>query len=276
MDSNVRFSYWCYNCGKFVREFVGVCLECESEFIEEIEAPSLSTHTESMNINTNYSFRLRKHKNNPRSFNTAIIIRGGDGVNGGERGSDYELYYDEGSGLLLPCSPAVQDSLRDVGYVLTRLAQTQTDGPCQRASKAVVESVPVIEISDCHVSNELHCAVCNEVFELGSEAREMPCKHIYHTDCILSWLSLKNSCPVCRHELPTDMDGGLNMPGAPRIILLELVIINGEYDRSSSAIRKFFRNIFPFFRRNSTPSPTYSSRYWELVDSCGLHWKRLL
>ncbi|RZC76514.1 hypothetical protein C5167_000632 [Papaver somniferum] len=245
MDSNGRFSYWCYKCGKFVREFLGVCLECESEFIEEIETPSLSTHTESINLssdNTNYRFHLRKRKNHPRSFNTAIIIRGGDGVNDGERGSDYELYYDEGSGLLLPCSSAVQDSLRDVGYVLTRLAHTQTDGPCQRASKAVVESTPVIEISDCH---ESHCGVCHKVFELGSEYREMPCKHIYHTDCILPWLSLKNSCPVCRHELPIDMDGGLNIPGAPRILLLELVIINGVYDRSSSTIRNVFRNMFP-------------------------------
>ncbi|KAL4612616.1 hypothetical protein ACB092_08G213200 [Castanea dentata] len=46
------------------------------------------------------------------------------------------------------------------------------------------------------------CAVCLDEFSIGSEARRMPCSHIYHQDCIVLWLGTSNLCPMCRYRLP--------------------------------------------------------------------------
>ncbi|KAE9467041.1 hypothetical protein C3L33_01051, partial [Rhododendron williamsianum] len=75
------------------------------------------------------------------------------------------------------------------------------------ASKSAVEALPSINISDqllASDSSDSQCAVCKDTFQVGEEAKQMPCKHLYHSDCILPWLEMHNSCPVCRYELPTD------------------------------------------------------------------------
>ncbi|KAA8541482.1 hypothetical protein F0562_025445 [Nyssa sinensis] len=73
------------------------------------------------------------------------------------------------------------------------------------ASKSAVEALPSIKADDQLLSSDLaQCAVCKDAFEHGMEVKQMPCKHVYHSDCILPWLELHNSCPVCRYELPTD------------------------------------------------------------------------
>lgn len=73
------------------------------------------------------------------------------------------------------------------------------------ASKSAIEGLPIIKITkEMLDSDSSQCAVCKDTFEVGSEAKQMPCKHIYHSDCIHPWLEMHNSCPVCRYELPTD------------------------------------------------------------------------
>lgn len=73
------------------------------------------------------------------------------------------------------------------------------------ASKSAVENLPNIKITKQLLESDYSdCAVCKDSFELDEEAKQLPCKHMYHQDCILPWLELHNSCPVCRYELPTD------------------------------------------------------------------------
>ncbi|CAL4989647.1 unnamed protein product [Urochloa decumbens] len=53
------------------------------------------------------------------------------------------------------------------------------------------------------------CAICFEGFEQdGEEVTVMPCshRHEFHPNCIVKWLKRSNTCPLCRHQLPTGGD----------------------------------------------------------------------
>lgn len=42
------------------------------------------------------------------------------------------------------------------------------------------------------------CAVCLEDFEPKEEVMLTPCKHVFHEDCVVPWVTGKGQCPVCR------------------------------------------------------------------------------
>ncbi|CAG7733892.1 unnamed protein product [Allacma fusca] len=65
-----------------------------------------------------------------------------------------------------------------------------------------------IQITQEHVDGKLQCSVCWEDFCVGENVIRLDCEHIYHPDCILPWLKLHGTCPVCRKDLnqPEQMD----------------------------------------------------------------------
>ena len=40
------------------------------------------------------------------------------------------------------------------------------------------------------------CSICQEKLEEG--AKRTKCKHEFHENCIVPWLKIKDTCPVCR------------------------------------------------------------------------------
>jgi hypothetical protein len=46
------------------------------------------------------------------------------------------------------------------------------------------------------------CKICLDVIEINTEVIELPCCHIYHSNCINEWLMKYNyKCPTCRIEV---------------------------------------------------------------------------
>jgi hypothetical protein len=63
-----------------------------------------------------------------------------------------------------------------------------------------IENLLTVNISQDQVERKLQCSVCWEDFKLNEEVKQLECDHIYHPDCILPWLKLHATCPICRRD----------------------------------------------------------------------------
>uniref|UniRef100_A0A1J3I0Q2 RING-type E3 ubiquitin transferase n=1 Tax=Noccaea caerulescens TaxID=107243 RepID=A0A1J3I0Q2_NOCCA len=70
-------------------------------------------------------------------------------------------------------------------------------------SKSFVKNLPMVRLEVGNDESEV-CAVCKDEMNVGNKAAQLPCNHKYHSECIVPWLRVRNTCPVCRYELPTD------------------------------------------------------------------------
>ncbi|XP_022746858.1 E3 ubiquitin-protein ligase SIRP1-like [Durio zibethinus] len=119
----------------------------------------------------------------------ALIVQGSFGFNQGQNSSHR-------------AASSFGDYLMGTGW--DRLLQYLAENDPNRygtppAQKEAVEAMPTVTVED-----SVQCSVCLEDIEIGSEAKEMPCKHKFHARCISPWLELHSSCPVCRYQLPSD------------------------------------------------------------------------
>nr|XP_016513309.1 PREDICTED: E3 ubiquitin-protein ligase CIP8-like isoform X2 [Nicotiana tabacum]XP_016513310.1 PREDICTED: E3 ubiquitin-protein ligase CIP8-like isoform X3 [Nicotiana tabacum] len=98
------------------------------------------------------------------------------------------------------------DYVDAAGYEALLQTLAESDGSGRRgappASKTAIEGLDTLVIKG--EQEVMACAICKDVVNLGEMAKKLPCGHGYHGDCIVQWLGSRNSCPVCRFELPTD------------------------------------------------------------------------
>jgi len=48
------------------------------------------------------------------------------------------------------------------------------------------------------------CQICLYEYEVNDKALSMPCNHMFHENCLKTWLERSNFCPLCKFELKTD------------------------------------------------------------------------
>ncbi|KAF6165511.1 hypothetical protein GIB67_015834 [Kingdonia uniflora] len=184
------YTYWCHECDMSVPLISPspplMCPLCNGDFLEQIDSQNPNLTPQNPNSTT--------------TTNTTTITIDDD---------SFEI----------PQNIHLSD-----GYLLDRLIEqlawdredietldpisTSSSSGSSPASKSSVESIPTVKITKTLLGlDPILCPVCKDEFVVDEEVKQLPCRHNYHFDCIMPWLSSHNSCPVCRFCLPTDEPG---------------------------------------------------------------------
>jgi len=64
--------------------------------------------------------------------------------------------------------------------------------------RAAIDALPtVINHPEKESGDVGMCPVCHEKFSTEVSAKQLPCTHSFHANCILLWFDRKHSCPIC-------------------------------------------------------------------------------
>ncbi|XP_053694194.1 E3 ubiquitin-protein ligase Iruka-like [Sabethes cyaneus] len=149
-----------------------------------------------------YSMRLLgRHRNRRRGVQNInnldnilreILISVADGANGGAGGTPMFFMGNPGDYAW---------GREGLDTIVTQLLnQMDNTGPPPLEKEKIAE-IPKVTISSEQVDMKLQCSVCWEDFQIDEVVRKLSCAHIYHETCIIPWLELHGTCPICRKSL---------------------------------------------------------------------------
>jgi hypothetical protein len=81
----------------------------------------------------------------------------------------------------------------DPGNPGAAAASDETSPPSTAAPEKCAESPQPTFLAD----GEDTCVVCLDDLDVGNHVRRLPCNHVFHAECIRTWLRRKNACPCC-------------------------------------------------------------------------------
>lgn len=80
-------------------------------------------------------------------------------------------------------------------------SQNDMGGVKKRVKKDFIKTLP----SPTEITDSCSCGICKDDIssdESPEDFVELPCKHVFHRECVMPWFKTAHTCPICRHPLP--------------------------------------------------------------------------
>ena len=76
-------------------------------------------------------------------------------------------------------------------------------------NKEILDNMEISKIKDVEKldNDKKKCTICLENYVNGDNTIALPCIHIFHADCIKTWLKNKTTCPMCKYEIKYENEG---------------------------------------------------------------------
>ena len=208
--------YWCHICKKdfshIYDENIDVkCIYCGKTFCEILENDDINNETHPIHFNPFILNQNNRENNNSSNINNSNNNSDGNNNRNENRRNIFEISSGRRNNRLFDLITnyfIIQNYNDNIDNIISHLMLNDTNKYGNPpASKNAIEKLKKYKINEEKIKEfgfENSCAVCKDEFIIGEECLSMPCNHYFHGNCILPWLKERNSCPICRYELPTD------------------------------------------------------------------------
>ncbi|UJR13547.1 hypothetical protein I4U23_000561 [Adineta vaga] len=72
------------------------------------------------------------------------------------------------------------------------------------ATQSGIDAIPMVLFGkEPDQYNQTECAICQTSFKFDEPIKKLECAHLFHSECVRTWLSVTGICPVCRHRMTT-------------------------------------------------------------------------
>ncbi|CAD8176419.1 unnamed protein product [Paramecium octaurelia] len=96
----------------------------------------------------------------------------------------------------------IKDTLAALAII--RQMQQEKKYSAKSFDDEILEQLP--QIQNDQIKNTDVCPICLDLYINKPDLRSTKCRHLFHRECILSWIYINKNCPTCRSDLKIHMN----------------------------------------------------------------------